>query len=64
MTDRESPFDCDMNAAAPEQRGAHMATIERLFRSAQNMRELPDGYAFELPKELDVLLSGAVLVED
>ena len=50
MTDRESPFACDMTAIAPEQRGAHIATIERLFRSAQNMRELPNGYAFELPK--------------
>ncbi len=52
MTDTESPFACDMTAIAPEQRGAHIAAIERLFRSAQNMRELPDGYAFELPNEL------------
>ena len=62
MTDRESPFACDMNAIAPEQRGAHIATIERLFRSTQKVRELPDGYCFELPKESDVLLSAAQFI--
>ena len=62
MTDRETPFACDMTAIAPEQRGAHIATIERLFRSAQNMRELPDGYAFELPNESDVLLTAAQFI--
>ena len=62
MTDRETPFACDMTAIAPEQRGAHIATIERLFRSAQNMRELPDGYAFELPNESDILLTAAQFI--
>jgi len=62
MTDRESPFACDMTAIAPEQRGAHITAIERLFRSAQNMRELPDGYAFELPNESDVLLTAAQFI--
>jgi hypothetical protein len=62
MTDRESPFACDMTAIAPEQRGAHIAAIERLFRSAQHMRELPDGYAFELPNESDVLLAAAQFI--
>ena len=52
----ESPFACDMTAIAPEQRGAHIATIEKLFRSVQSSRELPDGYAFELSNESDVLL--------
>jgi hypothetical protein len=31
MTENESPFACDMTAIAPEQRGAHLATIERCF---------------------------------
>ena len=62
MTDRESPFACDMTAIAPEQRGAHIATIERLFRFAQNMRELPDGYAFELPNEPDALMTAAQFI--
>lgn len=61
MTEKESPFACDMTAIAPEQRGAHVATIEKLFRSVQSKRELPDGYAFELPNNSDVLLTAAEL---
>lgn len=51
-----------MNAIAPEQRGAHVATIEKLFRSVQTKRELPDGYAFELPNDSDVLLTAAEFI--
>ena len=52
----ESPFACDMTAIAPEQRGAHIATIEKLFGATRSIRELPDGYAFEIANESDVLL--------
>jgi hypothetical protein len=58
----ESPFACDMTAIAAEQRSAHMATIEKLFRSVQSSRELPDGYAFELPNESDMLLTAAEFI--
>ena len=51
-----------MTAIAPEQRGTYIAAIERLFCSAQNMRELPDGHAFELPNESDVLLTAAQFI--
>lgn len=33
MTEKESPFACDMTAIAPEERDAHLARIERIFRS-------------------------------
>jgi hypothetical protein len=58
----ETPFACDMTAIAPERRGAHVATIEKLFRSVQSTRELPDGYAFELRNESDVLLTAAEFI--
>ena len=58
----ESPFACDMTAIAPEQRGAHITTIEKLFRSVQSSRELPDGYAFELSNDSDVLLTAAEFI--
>ena len=58
----ESPFACDMTAIAPEQRGVHVATIEKLFRSVQSSRELPNGYAFELANEPDILLTAAKFV--
>lgn len=51
-----------MTAIAPEQRGAHIATIERLFRSVKNMRELQEGYAFELPNDADALLTAAQFI--
>lgn len=57
MNKKESPFACDMTAIAPEQRDAHIATIKRLFGAVQSIRELPDGYAFELPNDSNVLLT-------
>ena len=62
MTEKESPFACDMTAITPEQRGTHVATIEKLFRSVHSKRELPDGYAFELPNDSDVLLTAAEFI--
>lgn len=62
MTEKDSPFACDITAIAPEQRGAHLATIEKLFRSVQRKRELPDGYAFELPNDSEVLLTAAEFI--
>lgn len=56
MTEKESPFACDMTAIAPEQRGAHLATIEKLFRSVESLGELPNGFAFQLPNQSDFLL--------
>jgi hypothetical protein len=62
MTEKESPFACDMSAIAAAQRDAHLATIEKLFRSAENVHELPNGYSFRLPNELDVLLTAAQFI--
>ena len=62
MNDNESPFACDMTAIAPEQRGAHLATIERLFRSVEAIRDLPNGYAFQLSNESDILRLAAEFV--
>ena len=58
----ESPFACDMTAIAPEQRGAHIATIEKLFNSVRSTRELPDGYAFQLLNESHVLLAAVEFI--
>lgn len=50
-TVHESPFACDMSAIAPSERSQHLAAIEELFGAVQEVRELPDGYAFRLPGE-------------
>ena len=62
MTEKESPFACDMTAIAPEQRGAHVETIQKLFRAVRSKRELPNGFAFELPNDSEVLLTAAAFV--
>lgn len=55
MTEAQSPFACDMTAIAADQRSSHLAVIETLFRSVESVRELPNGFAFRLPSESDVL---------
>lgn len=62
MTEKESPFACDMSAIAADQRGAHMATINKLFRTVESFNELPDGYSFRLPNEPDALLTAAQFI--
>lgn len=48
---RESPFACNMSAIAPSERQEHLAAIEEVFGAVQEVRELPDGFAFRLPGE-------------
>ncbi len=62
MTEAESPFACDMTAIATDQRGAHLATIDKLFRAVESLHELPNGYAFRLPNESAVLLTTAQFI--
>jgi hypothetical protein len=62
MRDKEPAFACDMTAIALEHRGAHLVTIEKLFQSLKAIRELSNGYAFELPNESDLLRLAAEFV--
>ncbi len=57
-----SPFACDMSAIAPDRRGEHLATIDELIRAVEELRELPNDYAFRLPPEPDVLLRTAKFI--
>jgi hypothetical protein len=59
MTETESAFACDMSAIVPENRGAHLATIEALFRAVVEIRELTAGYAFRLPNDYEILVTAA-----
>lgn len=52
---RESPFACDMTALAPDERPIHIALIKQLFGSVKAVRELGDGYAFQLEDNPDTL---------
>src|ERR1700704_931991 len=62
MTETESPFACDMSAIAPEDRSAHLATIEALFCAVEEIRELPAGYAFRLSNESEILVTAAQFI--
>ena len=52
----ESPFACNRGALTAEQWTGHRTVIEQLFNSRQGVRELPDGYALQLPADDDTLL--------
>lgn len=62
MIDKESPFACDMTAIPVDQRGAHLATINKLFQAVESVRELPDGYSFRLSNESSALLTAAEFI--
>jgi hypothetical protein len=55
-TRQESPFACNMNALGPAERKAHIAAIDEVFGSVQEIRELSDGYSFLVANETSMLL--------
>ena len=54
QTRKESPFACNMKALTADQRKRHTALIKRLFAVKQEIRELPDGYAFRYAADTDL----------
>jgi len=46
---------CNIHAIPPELRPIHQANTERIVTSAQEVQELPTGYALRLPNETDIL---------
>jgi hypothetical protein len=46
---------CNIHAIPEEDRPVHEANTKRVFASAQEVRELPTGYAWRLPNETDLL---------
>jgi len=58
----ESPIACDMSAIDPALRAQHIATGGEVFRAAEEIREVADGYAFRLPNDSDVLLKAAEFI--
>lgn len=59
---RESPIACDMSAIEPGLRAGHVAAGGRVFRAAEEIRGLADGYAFRLPNDSDVLRDAAEFI--
>ena len=59
---RESHIACDMSAVEPGLRAGHVATGGRVFRAAEEIRELPGGYAFRLAGGSDTLADAAEFI--
>jgi hypothetical protein len=58
----ESPFVCNLNALTTAERATHRQLTERLVRSIQQMRELTNGYAFDLGVDRVPLADAAMWV--
>lgn len=61
--DAPTAFYCDMNAIPMERRQQHVALIQEIFGAVQTMRELPEGYAFQLPNGQGWLPKVAAFIE-
>jgi hypothetical protein len=59
---RELPMACDMSAIEPGLRAGHVATGGRVFRAAEEIRELPEGYASRLPGDSNALPDAAEFI--
>ena len=54
---------CDLTAIPADVREQHVLNSPRIFQTAQEIRELPNGYAFRLPNEPDMWMALANFVE-
>ncbi len=59
----ESPFACVMDAIDPGKRESHLDTAKYLFSRVAEIREMPNGYAFRLSNDSDVLLKLAAFID-
>jgi hypothetical protein len=62
--DQPASFFCDMNAIPLASRNQHMAITKEVFGAAQAIRELPNGYAFQLPNVTGLLLKIAAFIDN
>lgn len=60
----DQPIVCDLTAIPANVREQHVLTAPRIFQAAQEIRELPNGYAFRLPNEPDMFMALANFVEN
>jgi hypothetical protein len=55
-TQSEVPIACNPHAVPAEQRERWMIVGTQLYAAVQEVQELPDGYAFRLPTDPEMLL--------
>lgn len=60
--ENESPIACDLSALAPDARDEHKQVSETVLGAITEVRERPDGYAFRLPTETEMIRAAATFV--
>lgn len=63
LPNNNQPLVCDMTAIPAADREDHILEATQIFQSAQTIRELPNGYALQLPNEGDMWMALARFVE-
>ena len=58
----EVAFACDMSAMTPQERQAHSRVIREVFGAVTNIRELSNGYAFDVPAASELLAQAGEFV--
>jgi hypothetical protein len=59
----DQPIICDLTAIPADVREQHIRSLPRIFQAAQEILELPNGYAFRLPNDPDMWMALANFVE-
>jgi hypothetical protein len=62
--DQHASFSCDMSAIPLVSRNQHIAITKEVFGAAQALRELPNGYAFQLPNTSGFLIKIAAFIDN
>jgi hypothetical protein len=63
LNETQTPV-CDLTAIPAAVREQHIANAPRIFQAAEEIRELPDGYAFRLPNEPEMFMALVHFVEN
>jgi hypothetical protein len=61
--ENEPALFCDLSALQPEERKQHQLTTEQLSAGITQIEELPNGYAFPLPEEPEILSRAAEFIK-
>lgn len=58
----QTPLACDLTVIGNEEREQHHQIAEEIFAAVEELRELPDGYAFRLPTESEMIRRAGMFI--
>lgn len=62
ITENDTPFACDMSALGAEQKKRVLDLLKELISKRQEIKELPDGYAFRYAMDFGTFRNAAEFV--